>query len=844
MPTAARAEARARARARSRRRPRRSSCSTRIERRANVLKSRLVVAHQITGRRLSRNSAEREAAGVPVHGRHGRVGRDLPVRRARRPRRPGASGAAAADSAAVSIGAETTPTQPADAGADARRRIGSDEPPRRRRPSTSSATSTASRSRTPPAEQLKPAAPTSAAPAEPRLTPPPQPLPPAPPRPRRPAPRRQPSLPRAGAGAGRAPRRRPSPAGQGFAVQIAALQRAQRGRRDRQAPVARRATRRTCWRRPTARRRSSASASASSRRAARPKRWRPGCKKKSSSSPGLRASRSPSGAAARAQFSEVRSSRVRLDRARAAARRARRGAHAARAPSRSASLTGVVYFTGTLYWITARDGGLRRPAAVGRRARQRRARSPTWRCFRPSSRVVVRRLVVAHGPPALMAAPFVWVATELGRTYVFTGFPWVLLGYSQVTRAADRAARERRSASTACRCWWRRSAPRWRVATSDASRSAQSRRYRARRPPLRSSATRRLVDRSWSRRGAAARVAASEWTRDGRADSRRPDPGQRRSGREVADAARAAGDLPGLPAHDAAGDRRGRGARDLARVVDAVPASRRIVPAPSRSATLARQARRADPRRQRSDRARRNGAPTTFYNSAFLVRPDGTTGGVYRKMHLVPFGEYVPLQAAAVLRGAARRRRCPTSRRATRPTLLPVGGHLVSMAICYEVVYPDLVRQFVAGGSELLTTITNDAWFGPTSAPYQHFEQASMRAIEEGRYLVRSANTGISGIVDPYGRVLAADRHLRAGGRRRRGAVPADVDVLRALRRRLRLRVGCASTARSLVVVVADGVYNRPHAHCRRLDAPLRRSQQARRRSAELSLRPLAPTKN
>ena len=87
-------------------------------------------------------------------------------------------------------------------------------------------------------------------------------------------------------------------------------------------------------------------------------------------------------------------------------------------------------------------------------------------------------------------------------------------------------------------------------------------------------------------------------------------------------------------------------------------------------------------------------------------------------------------------------------------TLLPVGTHMVSTAICYEVVYPDLVRRFVVGGSELLTTITNDAWFGATSAPYQHFEQASMRAIEEGRYLVRSANTGVSGIVDPYGRVL------------------------------------------------------------------------------------------
>jgi len=90
-----------------------------------------------------------------------------------------------------------------------------------------------------------------------------------------------------------------------------------------------------------------------------------------------------------------------------------------------------------------------------------------------------------------------------------------------------------------------------------------------------------------------------------------------------------------------------------------------------------------------------------------------------------------------------------------RAVVWPVRGHSMSTAICYEIVYPDLVRRFVVGGSELLTTITNDAWFGATSAPLQHFEQASMRAIETGRYLVRAANTGISGIVDPYGRVLA-----------------------------------------------------------------------------------------
>jgi apolipoprotein N-acyltransferase len=148
------------------------------------------------------------------------------------------------------------------------------------------------------------------------------------------------------------------------------------------------------------------------------------------------------------------------------------------------------------------------------------------------------------------------------------------------------------------------------------------------------------------------------------------------------------------------------------------------------------------------------GEPIRYYNSAFLVGADGTTAGVYRKMHLVPFGEYVPLKrllffAAPLVEAVG------GFSAGEDAMLLPLGGHRVSAAICYEVVYPDLVRQFVAGGSELLTAITNDAWFGATSAPYQHFAQASMRAIEEGRYLVRAANTGISGIVDPYGRVVA-----------------------------------------------------------------------------------------
>jgi apolipoprotein N-acyltransferase len=159
-----------------------------------------------------------------------------------------------------------------------------------------------------------------------------------------------------------------------------------------------------------------------------------------------------------------------------------------------------------------------------------------------------------------------------------------------------------------------------------------------------------------------------------------------------------------------------------------------------------------------SDQIERSaGVPDKFYNSAFLVKPDGTTGGVYQKIHLVPFGEFVPMRKWLFFVSPLVESIGDFSP-GTKAVLLPFGNHLVSTAICYEVVYPALVRQFVRGGSELLTTITNDAWFGRTSAPYQHFAQASMRAIEEGRYLVRSANTGVSGIVDPYGRVLAMTR--------------------------------------------------------------------------------------
>jgi apolipoprotein N-acyltransferase len=145
--------------------------------------------------------------------------------------------------------------------------------------------------------------------------------------------------------------------------------------------------------------------------------------------------------------------------------------------------------------------------------------------------------------------------------------------------------------------------------------------------------------------------------------------------------------------------------------------------------------------------------PDRYFNSAVLVGPDGRTRASYRKMQLVPFGEYVPLKRLLFFVGPLIQAVSDFSA-GTEPVVFEADGRRFSVAICYESVYPWIARAFVSRGSQLLITITNDAWFKQSSAAYQHFEQGAIRAVEEGRYVVRAANTGISGAVDPYGRVL------------------------------------------------------------------------------------------
>jgi apolipoprotein N-acyltransferase len=152
-----------------------------------------------------------------------------------------------------------------------------------------------------------------------------------------------------------------------------------------------------------------------------------------------------------------------------------------------------------------------------------------------------------------------------------------------------------------------------------------------------------------------------------------------------------------------------------------------------------------------------DGAPDRYYNAAVLVGPDGRSHQWYRKMRLAPFGEYVPLKSLLFFVGPLVEKVSDFTP-GTEAVVFNAGGRRVSVAICYESVYGTIAQQFVDNGSTLLATITNDAWFGRTSAPHQHFEQGAIRAVEQGRFVVRAANTGISGAVDPYGRVIATTR--------------------------------------------------------------------------------------
>jgi apolipoprotein N-acyltransferase len=161
------------------------------------------------------------------------------------------------------------------------------------------------------------------------------------------------------------------------------------------------------------------------------------------------------------------------------------------------------------------------------------------------------------------------------------------------------------------------------------------------------------------------------------------------------------------------------------------------------------------------DRERRAGGESRIYVGAKLLDPAGNVVLRYRKIRLVPFGEYVPLSSVFTIGGRFAAKLVQEVSDFTPGTEAATGvvdGHRVGGFICYEAIFPSLVRRFAEGGAELLVNVTNDAWYGTTSAPHQHLAMAAFRAVENRRYLVRAANTGITAVVDPRGRVLEPTR--------------------------------------------------------------------------------------
>lgn len=153
----------------------------------------------------------------------------------------------------------------------------------------------------------------------------------------------------------------------------------------------------------------------------------------------------------------------------------------------------------------------------------------------------------------------------------------------------------------------------------------------------------------------------------------------------------------------------------------------------------------------------RRGNDVDYYNSAFFIHPKGEVAGKYDKVHLVPYGEYVPLKQWLPFVGKIVEQ-VGDFKTGRMGEVLISEGHRLGVLICYEGIFPNLSAAMARNGARLLVNITNDAWYGATSAPYQHFSMAVFRAVENRRALIRSANTGISGFIDPTGRITATTR--------------------------------------------------------------------------------------
>jgi apolipoprotein N-acyltransferase len=148
------------------------------------------------------------------------------------------------------------------------------------------------------------------------------------------------------------------------------------------------------------------------------------------------------------------------------------------------------------------------------------------------------------------------------------------------------------------------------------------------------------------------------------------------------------------------------------------------------------------------------------YNSASFISPQGEFVGRYSKIHLVPFGEYVPYRDFFFFAHHLTKQVSDFSRGKER-NVFTANGHRYGVFICYESIFGDEVRQFAKNGAEVFVNVSDDGWYGDTSAPWQHLNMARMRAIENRRWILRDTNSGVTATIDPEGRVVqSSPRHV------------------------------------------------------------------------------------
>jgi apolipoprotein N-acyltransferase len=352
------------------------------------------------------------------------------------------------------------------------------------------------------------------------------------------------------------------------------------------------------------------------------------------------------------------------------------------------------------------------------------------------------RLVARFGTPGLLGTPFLWVATELLRVHTFFEFPWCLLGYSQqpflpVIQIASVTAVYGVSFLLVL------FAALVAMALVDA---------RLRRVALGAAAA--LVATTW---------AIGSWTlAQPIAETGRVTVGLVQGGIRQEDKWVPGNAWSNVLRHVQLTEQAAaRGARFVVWPESAVPFL--YDEQPALASLLQELVRRHGIHLYfgNDDRETGPGGEAPIYVGAKLLDPEGRLTARYRKIHLVPFGEYVPLKAVFTLGGrvaAKLVREVADFSPGKEAVTGGVAGHRMGGYICYEAIFPGLVRRFTSQGAELLVNITNDAWYGRTSAPYQHLAMAAFRAVENRRYVVRAANTGVTAVVDPRGRVLEATR--------------------------------------------------------------------------------------